>query len=146
MEYKIFRITYNDGGWHSGDLPHFFYIAHNEEEVRANSKHYAEFKTRQDTFGGDIWIHEVEEVEFPFEWENLDDFDVKITAAPKEDKTMNMYDELKAWADKWGVKYTETLADENWVCHKLCFESETYYPAEFQYNPETGALSIYGGD
>ena len=36
MEYKIFRVTYNDGGWHSGDLPHFYYIAQNEEEVCAD--------------------------------------------------------------------------------------------------------------
>lgn len=86
MEYKIFRITYNDGGWHSGDLPHFFYIAHNEEEVKANSKNYAEFKERQDSFGGDILMHEVKGVEFPSEWENLKDFNVSITAIPKEVK------------------------------------------------------------
>jgi hypothetical protein len=61
-------------------------------------------------------------------------------------KIMNMFDELKAWADKWGVKYEEKLADEQWVCHRLYFDSETYYPAEFQYNPETGTFSWYGGD
>ena len=86
MEYKIFRITYNDGGWHSGDLPHFFYIAHNEEEVKSNSKNYADFKERQDAFGGDIWMHEVKGVEFPSEWENLKDFNVSITAIPREVK------------------------------------------------------------
>ena len=59
---------------------------------------------------------------------------------------MNMYEELKAWADKWGVKYKEKPADEHWVCHRLCFESETYYPAELQYNPKTGDFSWYGGD
>ncbi len=59
---------------------------------------------------------------------------------------MNMYEELKAWADKWGVKYTEELANEKWCCHRLCFESETYYPAELQYNPKTGDFSWYGGD
>ena len=84
MEYKIFRITYNDGGWHNGDLPHFFYIAYNEEEVKSNSKNYADFKERQDAFGGDIWMHEVKGVEFPSEWENLKDFNVSITAIPKE--------------------------------------------------------------
>lgn len=59
---------------------------------------------------------------------------------------MNMYEELKAWADKWGVKYTEKPADEQWVCHRLYFDSETYYPAELQYNPKTGDFSWYGGD
>ena len=62
------------------------------------------------------------------------------------EKKSNMYDELKAWADKWGVNYTEQLADDKWVCHRLYFDSETYYPAEFQYNPETNNYSWYGGD
>ena len=82
--YKIFKITYNDGGWHTGDLPHFYYIAHNEEEVISNSKNYADFKERQEAYGGDIWIHEVKGVDFPSEWENLNAFDVVITAIPKE--------------------------------------------------------------
>lgn len=59
---------------------------------------------------------------------------------------MNMFEELKAWADKWGVRYEEKPADEKWVCHRLYFDSETYYPAEFQYNPETNTFSWYGGD
>lgn len=84
MEYKIFRVTYNDGGWHSGDLPHFYYIAQNEEEVKANSKRYADFKERQKYSEGDIWISEVKGVEFPSEWENLKDFNVAITATAKE--------------------------------------------------------------
>lgn len=86
MEYKIFKITYNDGNWHSGDLPHFYYIASDEKEVESNSKRYSEFKERQQAFGGDIWVHEVSGVEFPYEWENLKDFIVKITAIPKEIK------------------------------------------------------------
>lgn len=84
MEYKIFRITYNDGGWHSGDLPHFYYIARNKEEIRINSKRYADFKERQNYSNGDIWISEVEGVVFPSEYENLNDFNVSITVIPKE--------------------------------------------------------------
>ena len=84
MEYKIFKITYNDGGWHSGDLPHFYYIAHNEDEVRTNSKKYTEFKNRREAFGGDIWLYEVNGVEFPSEWENLKDFNVVVQATSKE--------------------------------------------------------------
>ena len=64
----------------------------------------------------------------------------------EEEKDMNMYEELKSWADKWGVNYTEKLANKEWVCHRLYFDSETYYPAEFQYNPATGNFSWYGGD
>lgn len=52
--YKIFEITYNDGGWHSGDLPHFFYIAKNKEDVVANSKEYQKYLERQKNMGGNI--------------------------------------------------------------------------------------------
>ena len=83
MEYKIFKITYNDGGWHSGDLPHFYYIARTEEEVFSNSKNYIDFKERREVYGGDIWVHEVKGVDFPSEWENLNAFNVAITAIPK---------------------------------------------------------------
>ena len=41
--YKIFKVTYNDGSWHSGDLPHFYYIAKSEEEVIDNSKEYQDY-------------------------------------------------------------------------------------------------------
>lgn len=44
--YKIFEITYNDGGWHSGDLPHFLYIAKNKEDIINNSIKYQDFLKR----------------------------------------------------------------------------------------------------
>lgn len=84
MEYKIFKVTYNDGGWHSGELPYFYYIAYDEEEVRANSKKYLEFKERQDAFGGDIWLDEVNGLGYTHDWENLKDFNVIIQVALKE--------------------------------------------------------------
>ena len=84
MEYKIFKVTYNDGGWHSGELPHFYYIARDEEEVRANSKKYLDFKERQDAFGGDIWLYEVNGFDYMRDWENLKDFTVNIQIAIKE--------------------------------------------------------------
>jgi hypothetical protein len=55
--YKIFKITYNSGGWHSGDLPHFFYIAKSEAEIVANSKKYQEYLEWQKCGNGDIWVH-----------------------------------------------------------------------------------------
>lgn len=59
---------------------------------------------------------------------------------------MNMYEELKAWADKWEIPYTETLADDKRATNSLVFESATDLPAEFSYNPNTGDYAWYGGD
>lgn len=58
----------------------------------------------------------------------------------------NMYDELKAWADKWGVNYKEQLVDDKWMVSQIYFESITYYDATFSYNPKTGDYNWYGGD
>lgn len=77
--YKIFEITYNDGGWHYGPLPHAYYIAKNKEEVIANSKHYAEFFERKQSYGGDVWIVEVKAVPEELFFENLSDFELKIS-------------------------------------------------------------------
>ena len=57
-----------------------------------------------------------------------------------------MYEELKAWADKWGIPYTEILAN-NWrAFNSLKFDSVTDLPAEFHYNSNTGDYNWYGGD
>lgn len=82
--YKIFEITYNDGGWHSGDLPHFFYIAKSKEDVIANSKNYKEYLDRQNNWGGDIWLHEVSGLVHSFHFENLEDFDIEISVKKKD--------------------------------------------------------------
>lgn len=81
--YKIFKITYNDGGWHSGDLPHFFYIAESEDDVISNSKKYQEYLERQQTRGGDIWLHEVSGLVPNYDFENLDAFDISISLKKK---------------------------------------------------------------
>ena len=77
--YKIFKITYNDGGWHSGSLPHAYYIAKSEEEVIANSKQYAKFLEYRERLGGSIWIREVNGPESTYDWENIKDFEVSMT-------------------------------------------------------------------
>lgn len=82
--YKIFKVTYNDGGWHSGDLPHFFYIAKSKEDVIANSKKYQEYVEMQKLSKGDIWLHEVSGMIEDFYFENLKDFDIKITIRKKD--------------------------------------------------------------
>ena len=87
--YKIFEITYNDGGWHSGDLPHFFYIAKSKENVITNSKKYQDYLKRQKTYGGDILVSEISEaigthdLVYDFYFENLQDFDIEISVKKK---------------------------------------------------------------
>ena len=58
---------------------------------------------------------------------------------------MKMYEELKAWANKWGVKYKEGTPDKSFGCNVIEFESITYDDAAFSYNPETGDYVWYGG-
>lgn len=82
--YKIFEITYNDGGWHNGYLPHFFYIAKSKEDVIANSKEYQKYIEMQELSKGDIWIHEVSGMIENFYFENLEDFDIDISVRKKD--------------------------------------------------------------
>ena len=81
--YKIFEITYNDGGWHSGNLPHSFYIAENKEDVVEDSKTYQEYLKQQQISGGDIWISEISGLVDDFRFENLQDFDIEISVKKK---------------------------------------------------------------
>ena len=81
--FKIFKITYNDGGWHSWPLPHFFYIAESEEEVILNSKKYKNFLEMRENRGGDIWIKEVSGLVPNYDFENLDAFDISISLKKK---------------------------------------------------------------
>lgn len=83
--YKIFEVTYNDGNWHSGGLPHFFYIAKSEEEVIANSKEYKEYLELNELRDncGIIWIHETSGLEPSCYFENLKDFDIEVTVRKK---------------------------------------------------------------
>lgn len=83
--YKIFKVIYNDGGWHSGDLPHFFYIAKSKEEVIANSEKYKDYLERKECFGGDIWVGEVSSSHLNYDFENLKDFNIIIAAKNKDE-------------------------------------------------------------
>lgn len=83
--FKIFKVTYNDGGWHTGSLPHFFYIAENEDDVIKHSKRYKDFLEQRDFGGGDIWITEMAGLYGTWDFENLEDFDISISAKEKED-------------------------------------------------------------
>ena len=83
MEWKVFKVTYNHGRWHSGELPHFYYIAKSKEELIANSIYYAHFIEKQKTNGGIIWIHEFNGIDYSSDWENLKDFNVCLVAKNK---------------------------------------------------------------
>ena len=78
-EYKIFKITYNDGGWHYGPLPSAFFIAKSKEEVIEKSKAYKEFEKDS----GDIWITEFCNTFDYKNIENIDNFIIEIK--PKEE-------------------------------------------------------------
>ena len=77
--YKIYKCWYNDGDWHSGPLPTFYYIAESEEEVRQNSKRYAEFVGSKEKRGGDIWISETDALPYDFEFENRGGFEITVS-------------------------------------------------------------------
>lgn len=81
--YKVFEVTYNDGDWHSGGPPYFYYIAKREEDIIANSRKYKDYLERQKKRGGDIWIHEASGLVNDFYFENLEDFDIEIIVRKK---------------------------------------------------------------
>ena len=61
---------------------------------------------------------------------------------------MNMFEELRAWADKWKVPYSvRKYEQENYgqVIY-IDFDTETYGVPRFSYNTETGNFAWYGGD
>ena len=51
---KIWKVTFNDGGWHSGSLPHYFTVAETskqaEDEILTKHPMYAK--------GYDCWASE----------------------------------------------------------------------------------------
>ena len=63
-----------------------------------------------------------------------------------KDNVMNIYEELKAWADKQGVAYTEKPATKKWPIDYIEFDSMTWRPATFSFNPKTGDHAWYGGE
>ena len=59
---------------------------------------------------------------------------------------MNMYEELKAWADKWGVKYTVSEPTEQWPYYVIAFDCCDYQEPTFHYNPKDGWNFWHGGE
>ena len=56
---------------------------------------------------------------------------------------MNMFEELKAWADKWKVPYSIREYDQMIY---IDFDTQTYGIPCFSYNKVTGDFTWYGGD
>ena len=61
---------------------------------------------------------------------------------------MDMYEELKVWADKWGLNYTESVfADEKWINFDgTIFTDATYGEGKvsFEYHIKTGRFKWSG--
>lgn len=74
---KLYRIVYNDGGWHSGGTPDSFFVAKNEDEVKEKSRAYNNFKRMQTSVGGDLYMYEITNL-FHIGVENGSDFEFNI--------------------------------------------------------------------
>jgi len=78
--YKIFKVTYDNGGWHpAGGTPHFYYIAKSVEEVIAYSEKYKEFLKRRDESDGYLSVTEASGLAEKYHFENIEDFDVLVS-------------------------------------------------------------------
>lgn len=74
---KLYRIVYNDGGWHSGGTPDSFFIAKNKDEVKEKSRAYKDFCEMRESCGGDLYIYEITNL-FHIGVENGSDFEFNI--------------------------------------------------------------------
>lgn len=82
--YKIYKCWYNDGGWHSGPLPTFYYIAESEEEVKQNSNLYAGFLECKNRHNGYIYLGETKEVPHDSYIENYKGFEITVSVRKVE--------------------------------------------------------------
>lgn len=54
-----------------------------------------------------------------------------------------MFEELKAWAEKWDISHTITEDND---CIRISFDSDTWEDPMFSYHKPTGSHAWYGGD
>ena len=59
---------------------------------------------------------------------------------------MDMFEELKAWADKWGIKYEVSEPTDKWVFKSIVFNCLDYQEPTFNYNPSDGHHYWTGGE
>ena len=50
---KIYKITFNDGGWHSGPLPNIIVVAESIDDARKKALSNPRYKN-----GYDVWVSE----------------------------------------------------------------------------------------
>lgn len=74
---KLYKIIYNDGGWHTGLPFKALFIAENEDEVKEKSNTYNDFKRMQTSVGGDLYMYEITNLEH-IGIENGSDFEFNI--------------------------------------------------------------------
>lgn len=56
---------------------------------------------------------------------------------------MDMFEELRAWAEKWNIPHAITEDEE---CIRIGFDSVTYEDPMFSYNKTADSFAWYGGD
>lgn len=84
-------------------------------------------------------VKQVEKVVVTKEWVELD-------AAEDTQQQPTMFDELKAWAEKWGIKYKLSDPTEKWPYQGISFDCCDYQEPTFQYNPTDGWNFWQGGE
>ena len=54
---KIYTVTFNDGGWHSGPLPNFIVVAESKDEaIEKVLENNPQYKTGYDTWASEFKI------------------------------------------------------------------------------------------
>ena len=54
---KIYTVTFNDGGWHSGSLPEYQVVAESKEEaIEQILKRYAHYRNGYDAWASEFKI------------------------------------------------------------------------------------------
>ena len=59
---------------------------------------------------------------------------------------MDMFEELKAWADKWGIQYEAFEPTGKWPFKSIVFSCGDYQEPAFHYNPNDGHRYWTGGE
>lgn len=80
---KIFKVTFNDGGWHSGNLPSVMIVASTKEEALKKAKDQEKYYT-----GWDSWA-----VEFKIDGYVIEVYDESTYKAVVRDRKIDIVSE-----------------------------------------------------
>lgn len=84
-------------------------------------------------------VKQVEKVVVTKEWVALDDIE-------STQSQLTMFDELKAWAEKWNIKHKLSDPTEKWPYQSISFDCCDYQEPTFQYNPTDSSNFWQGGE